>query len=130
MERSSIPLTGRDSVVMPEVLFTCSEGKGGAANLEEESGGFWGMGCDLGRGKKGKTLAGWLGTVSGRWRLRLGLELPREGQETELAGPGREENGAGVCVCVCVLNTRSCCDFLRSLTPVVLKTIPLRTLGF
>ena len=130
MERSSIPLTGRDSVVMPEVLFTCSEGKGGAANLEEESGGFWGMGCDLGLGKKGKTLAGWLGTVSGRWRLRLGLELPREGQETELAGPGREENGAGVYVCVCVLNTRSCCDFLRSLTPVVLKTIPLRTLGF
>lgn len=91
---------------MPEVLFTCSEGKGGAANLEEESGGFWGMGCDLGLGRKGKTLAGWLGTVSGRRGLRLGLELPREGQETELAGPGREENGAGVCVCV--LNTRSC----------------------
>lgn len=84
---------------MPEVLFTCSEGKGGAGNLEKESGGFCGMGCDLGLGKKGRTLAAGWGQLSGRRGLRLGLELSREGQETELAGPGREENGAGVCVC-------------------------------
>ena len=63
----------------------------------QEASGGWAVYFGLGR--KGKTLAGWLGTVSGRRGLRLGLELPREGQETELAGPGREENGAGVCVC-------------------------------
>ena len=51
---------------MPEVLFTCSEGKGGAGNLEKESGGFCGMGCDLGLGKKGKVMI-----KSPDWRAHL-----------------------------------------------------------
>ena len=64
----------------------CEWGQGGGAGI-------------LGLGKKGRTLAAGWGQLSGRRGLRLGLELSREGQETELAGPGREENGAGVCVC-------------------------------
>ena len=57
--------------------------------------------------EKGKD-SGWLAGDS-VWQegLLLGLELPREAQETELAGPGREENGAKkVCMCVYVLISR------------------------
>lgn len=52
--------------------------------------------------------SGWLAGDSVRQEgLLLGLELPREGQETELAGPGGEQNGdKKVRMCVYVLNTR------------------------
>ena len=103
MERSSIPLTGRHSVVMPEVLFTCSEGKGGAANLEEESGGFWGMGCVLWAWEEGKN-SGWLAGDSVRQagaQAGIGTTQGRTGDRAGWARKGGEWGGC-VCVCVCV----------------------------